>query len=183
MERREVLAGIGLFAMMMGASRHGLAHAAGVEADDPYLKLVHPDLREGARAILARQASEPVLAMDNLQHWRDGMNRYYAPALPDVPHESRTVPGLAGQGPVGIELINFQPGRAPRPAILHTHGGGFIIGRASGAVHDIQQICRELDCVGVSVEYRLAPEATYRESLEDNYSGLKWLLGRERKAA
>src|SRR5690606_14555814 len=32
-----------------------------------------------------------------------------------------------------------------------------------------------LDCVIVSVEYRLSPRARFTESTEDNYAGLKWL--------
>jgi len=174
LQRRDVLRAVGGLAAA-AALEPAAALAAPGDPDDPYLKYVHPDLREGARSILARIPSEPPLTTENLQLWRDGMSRYYLPPLPDVPHESRTIPGLVGQGPVTIQLVNLRHGSAARPAVLHTHGGGFIMGRASGAVHDLQEICRELDCVGVSVEYRLAPEALYRDSLEDNYAALKWL--------
>jgi acetyl esterase/lipase len=36
-------------------------------------------------------------------------------------------------------------------------------------------MAQELDCIIVSVEYRLAPETTYVGSVEDNYAGLKWM--------
>ena len=39
----------------------------------------------------------------------------------------------------------------------------------------MQIICQELDCVAVSVDYRLAPETTWAGSIADNYAGLKWL--------
>ena len=39
----------------------------------------------------------------------------------------------------------------------------------------MQELCAKLDCVAVSVDYRLAPETTYAGSVEDNYAGLKWL--------
>ena len=35
--------------------------------------------------------------------------------------------------------------------------------------------CPEFGCVGVSVEYRLAPETTYPGPLDDCYLGLKWV--------
>lgn len=173
-QRRDVLRAVGGLTATAALASAGVSAAPG-DPDDPYLKYVHPDLREGARGILARIPSEPPLTTQNLPLWRDAMSRYYLPPLPDVPHASRTVPGLAAQGPVPIQLVNVRRGGAPRPAILHTHGGGFIMGRASGAVHDLQEVCRALDCVGISVEYRLAPEARYRDSLEDNYAALKWL--------
>jgi acetyl esterase/lipase len=36
-------------------------------------------------------------------------------------------------------------------------------------------MARALDCVIVTVEYRLAPETPFPGSLEDNYAALKWL--------
>jgi len=51
----------------------------------------------------------------------------------------------------------------------------------------LEKIAQELDCVAVTVDYRLAPETTFPGALEDNYSALKWLwtsaadLGVDRK--
>jgi acetyl esterase/lipase len=94
--------------------------------------------------------------------------------LADVPVVDRTIPGPAGAPPVRVFVINARDtGR--RPAILHTHGGGFILGTAATDVRRLQELARELDCVIVSVEYRLAPETGYQGSIEDNYAALKWL--------
>jgi acetyl esterase/lipase len=35
--------------------------------------------------------------------------------------------------------------------------------------------CPRLDCVGISVEYRLSPETPYPGPLEDCYAGLRWV--------
>lgn len=74
---------------------------------------------------------------------------------------------------VTVYLINSDP-KALRPAILHTHGGGYILGSAKSEVPYLQNMARQLDCVIVTVEYRLAPEATYRDSTEDTYAALLW---------
>lgn len=39
----------------------------------------------------------------------------------------------------------------------------------------VQEIAAAVDCVVVSVDYRLTPETPFPGSLEDNYAGLKWL--------
>ena len=92
----------------------------------------------------------------------------------DVPVEQRRIPGQAGQPEVTVWIVNARKGSS-RPGILHTHGGGFILGTAQGELAYLQGIAHDLDCVIVSVEYRLAPETSFTGSIEDNYSGLQWL--------
>lgn len=75
---------------------------------------------------------------------------------------------------VAVHLINARPGKT-RPAIVSMHGGGFVMGTAAGDSADLQGICTALDCVAISIEYRIAPETTYAGSIEDNYTALKWL--------
>lgn len=75
---------------------------------------------------------------------------------------------------VRVFVIGAQAG-VSRPAILHMHGGGFIIGSAFMSLPRFQQIARANDCVFVSVEYRLAPETVFPGALNDNYAVLQWL--------
>lgn len=60
------------------------------------------------------------------------------------------------------------------PAVYSIHGGGYVMG--SYEMDDVRfdRWCPELGCVGVSVEYRLAPETPYPGPLEDCYAGLRW---------
>ena len=70
----------------------------------------------------------------------------------------RTVPGPKGAPDVKITVINGGRGAAtPRPAILHIHGGGYTGGSAAIMVPTLQALAAALDCVIVSVDYRLAP--------------------------
>ncbi len=101
-------------------------------------------------------------------------NPFSRPPGDDVPWEKKLIPVGNGHPDVAIYVVNAKPGTS-RPAILHTHGGGYIMGAAKDDVRHLQEMCKELDCVAVSVDYRLAPEATYKGSIEDNYAGLKWL--------
>jgi acetyl esterase/lipase len=93
--------------------------------------------------------------------------------LPDVPVMVRTI-GVPRAPDVAIHIVNARPG-TQRGAILHTHGGGFISGSPRIDVPNLQAMARALDCVIVSVDYRLAPETAWQGSREDTYAALKWL--------
>ena len=60
------------------------------------------------------------------------------------------------------------------PCVYSMHGGGYVIG--TNAMDDpiFDELCPKLGFVGVSVEYRLAPETPYPGPLEDCYQGLRW---------
>ncbi|WP_419730421.1 alpha/beta hydrolase [Lichenicola sp.] len=61
------------------------------------------------------------------------------------------------------------------PALLHLHGGGYVLGAASNHDATNAALAAELGCVIASVEYRLAPETRHPGPVEDAYAALKWL--------
>ncbi|HEX7854596.1 MAG TPA: alpha/beta hydrolase [Sphingobium sp.] len=73
-----------------------------------------------------------------------------------------------------IYVINAKRGEH-RPAIVHTHGGGFVAGSAKSAIGNLQMTAQANDCTIITVEYRLAPETRYAGSIEDNYCALLWV--------
>jgi triacylglycerol lipase len=92
-----------------------------------------------------------------------------------VAREDRLVPGPAGAPDVRV-LIYRPPGvGAPRPAYLHMHGGGYVLGSADLNDGGNRSLAAELDCVVVSVDYRLAPETRFPGAVEDGYAALRWL--------
>jgi acetyl esterase/lipase len=97
------------------------------------------------------------------------------PPLPNPGWQERTIAGLPGSPDVRIYIVNANPSAAPRPAILHMHGGGFVMRDAKSALHQVQQLAADLDCVVIAVDYRLAPETPFPGALDDNYASLKWL--------
>lgn len=142
-------------------------------AEDTLLADVHPELRNLAKGILGMSGAMPAWNREALPKIRQGSEAFQAKPIAEVPFERRALPASAGQPEVVLYLVNARAGAA-RPAILHMHGGGYVTGSASGSVNQAQQLARALDCVVVTVEYRLVPETTWQGSLEDNYAALKW---------
>jgi acetyl esterase/lipase len=162
-------------------ARTGLAQTP---AADGLLSHVDPELHPAATAVMKMPPIQ--WTNEGIKAMRAGGGPPSAPRLADVPVEEVKAPVGPGQPDVTLFVINAKPGTI-RPAILHTHGGGHILGSARSEVAYEQALARELDCVIVTVEYRLAPQTTYKGSIEDNYAGLKWLyanadkLGVDRK--
>ena len=76
-----------------------------------------------------------------------------------------------------IPLAIYQPpGPAPRGGLLWLHGGGYIVGVERDDARCIE-FAEFVGCTVVSVGYRLAPEATYRESIADSFAALNWMVG------
>lgn len=59
--------------------------------------------------------------------------------------------------------------------VYHAHGGGLILGDLEMTHARNIQLARELGCLVMSIDYRLAPEWPFPTPLEDVYSGLVWL--------
>lgn len=82
-------------------------------------------------------------------------------------------------GPVDapeIKLTLYQPRNATGrlPCIYHIHGGGFVGGCAAQLEPLHRAAAHDLNCIIVSVDYRLAPENPYPAGIEDCYAGLAW---------
>jgi acetyl esterase/lipase len=172
--RREIASGAAVLAatILLGQGTAITAVPAGIPAIDP-LSVVDPELRPMARNLLAMTANAPPLAQ-SYSSMRQSGGPPLLPPLPDIPVASHRIQVGNGRPDVTIYVINATEGSA-RPAILHTHGGGYVLGSAKTEIRLKQEIAKELDCVIVTVDYRLAPEARYTASIEENYAGLKWL--------
>jgi len=148
--------------------------AAGAGEPEDLLAYVNPELRPAARQIQAMSAKFPPPAAETLVPWRKFVSGFGAAAAATPPVSKLAIKGPPGAPDVTIFVINAKPGAA-RPAILHMHGGGFVGGSAESSVRQLQDLAATLDYGIVTVEYRLAPEATYAASVEDNYAALRWL--------
>lgn len=111
---------------------------------------------------------------------RETMNaRIAAMPRPDLPVEVSEVTIPAGaHGPAQRALL-FTPGERARPsaAILHLHGGGYVVGTPEISLAGLIGTAFELGCVILSPDYRLAPETIFPGAIEDCYAALGWLHG------
>ncbi len=159
-------------ASLLGPVAFAAEHMA-TAAIDP-ATLVHPELRP-ALQFFARMGKMPPLTAESLPKARAMSKNFVHPALPTPAIEQKTIPGAPGQPDVAVLLITPAKDGKIRPGVVFIHGGGFILGTAMGEAASAQSLAAELDCVVVSVDYRLAPETRFPGSLEDNYAALRWM--------
>ncbi|WP_299540918.1 alpha/beta hydrolase [Phenylobacterium sp.] len=141
---------------------------------DP-MERIDPELRTPLESYLKLVPDTAATAGPELLAGIRGWGRATAKSFLAAPSVTeRQVPVRDGAPNVMVYLINSDPD-VVRPAVLHIHGGGFIAGSAFASVADLQVQAKALDCVIVTVEYRLAPETAFPGALEDNYAALLWL--------
>jgi acetyl esterase len=61
------------------------------------------------------------------------------------------------------------------PVVLHCHPGGWVLGTPETSGPTLLEIANNLQCVIVSVDYRLAPEHPFPAAHEDVFTALRWI--------
>ncbi|GGG16631.1 alpha/beta hydrolase [Paenibacillus abyssi] len=84
----------------------------------------------------------------------------------------KTIEGSNGAIPLRI----YTPaGKAPKPAIVFFHGGGFIGGTVGVVENPCKALAEKAGAVVVSVDYRLAPEHAFPAGLSDCFEAVQWV--------
>ena len=149
------------------------ARRRGSTACNP-LARIHSDLRPAAERMTKAAQSAGPLSSSTLAIMRAGDAAAAQAIRNDVSVTERKISYGPVQPSITVYVINAKPG-INRPTVFHIHGGGFVGGSAKSVQRPLQELARALDCVIVSVEYRLAPETDWRGSTADNYNALMWL--------
>lgn len=97
-----------------------------------------------------------------------------APELSD--DVTRTEHVVPGDPPITVRVHRAVGATGVLPCVYSIHGGGYVLGSAAMDDGSFDRWCPQLGVVGVSVEYRLAPETPYPGPLEDCYRGLQWVV-------
>lgn len=87
-----------------------------------------------------------------------------------------TATGVDGTPDVTMRIHRPKGVAGALPCVFAIHGGGYLMGTFEVEDQRLDAWCRNLSAVGVSVDYRLAPETCYPGALEDCLTGLRWLF-------
>ena len=108
------------------------------------------------------------------------------PRRPGITIEDHTIPGPDGAPDVVVRVYRPRDAAAApeatgaaetsaRAGFLEIHGGGFLFGTLDMMDGWCQMVAERVDCVVVSVDYRLAPEHPYPAGLLDCHAALQWM--------
>lgn len=113
----------------------------------------------------------------------DMMRKLPIPAMEKSPDVVTTVCSI--DGPESKLLVKiYEPksrNSAKLPAVFWIHGGGYVMGHPDGDDSLCECFVTKINCVVVSIDYRLAPEHKYPAAIEDCYAGLKWTVNNAQK--
>jgi len=87
---------------------------------------------------------------------------------------------VPGDPDVVIRIHRPVGAKGDLPCLYSIHGGGFVLGSYDMDDARFDLWCPKYSCVGVSVQYRLAPETSFPGPLDDCYRGLKWVYDHHR---
>lgn len=138
-----------------------------------------PELQDGLAQFLAAVESTPLRA-DTIEANRAALAAFTPPiehvatGLP-IAWEDRVVPGPPGEPDIAVTIVRPTNLRTPAPGIYEIHGGGMMLGSRFFGIGGLMAMALDYGAVGVSVEYRLAPENPHPAPSEDCYAGLVWL--------
>lgn len=143
-------------------SRHLVDPELAIGMDNPLTQVLSDETLPGYRSML-----EDMVA---------AIPKPTSPQMKAVRLDTRHIPGP--DGAPELEVLVYTPGDAsdiPLPAILHIHGGGMVSGSAQMSDANSRSYAAEMNCIVVSVNYRLAPETRHPGPVEDCYAALVWL--------
>ncbi|MCD2198071.1 alpha/beta hydrolase [Actinomycetospora endophytica] len=92
---------------------------------------------------------------------------------PGVTWSAATIPNTAGDHDVPVRVYRPEHPDPRRPAYVLFHGGGLSFGHLNTEHRRCVELTRACGAVGVSVDYRMAPEHAPAVILDDAYSALR----------
>jgi acetyl esterase/lipase len=144
------------------------------------IELVDPELRDA----LEQWPQVPLTAETLSRRRTDALallNAVPKPDLPDIATGEIHVESAFGAKPVRVLTYRPVMFAEPLPAIIHIHGGGFVMGAPEMKDVENRLFASELKCAIYSVDHRLAPEAPHPAPMEDIYSVFVWLHANARQ--
>lgn len=147
-------------------------------ATPPLDRQLDPQLAAVVAALQARHAPPPFSGTPDAARarMRDAVLAARARfGLPDVRSVEDTV---AAHGDIRVPVRVYRPhSRRPAlPTVVFFHGGGFVLGSVELMDDIARKLCRDVEAVVVSVDYRLAPEHPFPAAHDDALAATLWAL-------
>ncbi|WP_024921733.1 MULTISPECIES: alpha/beta hydrolase fold domain-containing protein [unclassified Afipia] len=105
---------------------------------------------------------------------REGYDRFLATNFP-LPKQVQ-VETLELRGVPALQVRSSKAGSSSGPTVLHFHGGGYVLGSASGSLEYAGRLAETVGGSCVTVDYRLAPEHPYPAAVDDAVDAYRGLL-------
>ncbi|MBO9577968.1 MAG: alpha/beta hydrolase [Microbacteriaceae bacterium] len=141
--------------------------------------IARPDVDPELAAFLGAMPQLPPLSAETLPAFRPFASAPVEPLLAGRAVQRRETSVRTGDGhELPITVISPERGTdaAPAGAVLWLHGGGMVMGDRFSQLDIPLEWLDALGLVVVTVDYRLAPEATGALLVEDAFAGLGWLV-------
>ncbi|WP_433799327.1 alpha/beta hydrolase [Actinomycetospora sp. CA-084318] len=94
-------------------------------------------------------------------------------ARPDADVTDLTIPG-GPSGEVSIRIVKPAGATGTLPALLYTHGAGWVFGNAHTHDRLVRELAVRAQAAVVFTNYSLSPEARYPTAIEEIYAALRW---------
>ncbi len=127
----------------------------------------------------------PIIDSSDINKTRDAVRDYRAhmesknfprPSDPNIKETESTIPGPQNAPDIKIRMYTPSNLQRPAPAYINFHGGGFIFGDLDSEHARTLAISKSCQAIGITVDYRLAPENPYPAAIDDCYASLIWLV-------
>ncbi|HSV84391.1 MAG TPA: alpha/beta hydrolase [Ramlibacter sp.] len=136
---------------------------------DPDLAAVAARLQAGNFSPAFRGSVQP--ARDRMQAAAASARALYGvPAVATTEDRTATHDGLE----VPVRIYRPHSANAHLPTVVFFHGGGFALGSVELMDDIARKLCRDLEAVIVSVDYRLAPEHRFPAAHDDAVTATSW---------
>lgn len=133
---------------------------------------LHPEIN----GLLQEMGSAPLPSFESLSP--EGARAFMKGMFPE-PEEPEPVGDVMelAISDEGIPVRVYIPEReGPYPTLVYYHGGGWVLGDLDTHDATCRALTNEVNCMVVSVDYRLSPEHEFPVPLEDCYTALEWLF-------
>jgi acetyl esterase len=140
--------------------------------------MLDPQLAAIVAAMRAKQAPPPFSGTPAEARARMRQAIMAARERTPLPAVGSTQDCLAEDAGASVAARVYRPvaAKALLPTVVFFHGGGFVLGSVELMDDIARKLCRDLNAVIVSVDYRLAPEHPFPAAHDDAITATSWAI-------